>query len=239
MDYFDVLNRSEYSTKIINYLSMDTERINTSDSNCLFTNLEFPLKEPYLFFEPRVAMIKPTRYYQNLLIDGELRRLDWMEGSTRAIGFNRKGIIFLSKAVLKNIGEKERLDHYVAVKINRNDLSIKEENNMLTISMNKEFTGRNIKNNLSEMHRIEFNFNFLNNERAIMPKHMAERSMYGRSSVSQTSTIISKFENYTITVFHFAPHPILIQYYKDFGFEGGIDFQRNCFSILKQLLNGV
>lgn len=236
MNYLDFLEKSEYSQKIIDYLKMDVERVKTSNSNCLFTNLEFPLNKPYLFFEPRVAMIKPTRYYQNLTIDGELKRLDWMGGSTRALGFSKEGIIFVSKSVLKDIGEEERLDYYIAVKLNKEDLSINEENNMLTISLNKEFSGRNIKTGLNETHRIEFNFNFLNNERAIMPKHMAEKSMYGRSSISQTSQIISKFENYTITVLHFAPHPLLIQHYKELGFEGPIDFQRNCFSILKQLI---
>jgi len=184
-------------------------------------------------------MIKPTRYYQNFNVDNELKRLDWSAGSTRALGFSKKGIYFISKAVIKEIGKPEKMDHYVAIKLNKNDLNITEENNMLNISLNKEIEGKNIKTNNIETHNLEFSFNFLNNERAIMPKAMAERSMYGRSSVSQTSQIISKFENYTITVVHFAPHPILIQYFKDFGFEGPIDFQRNCYNILKQLLKEV
>ena len=236
MNYLEIMERSEYSKRIIEYLKLDVDRVNVSKSNCLFTNLEFPLNEPYLFFEPRVAMIKPTRYYQNLNIDRELKRLDWSAGSTRALGFNKKKMIFISKAVTKNIGEDEEMDHYVAVELNKRDIKISEENNMLNISHNKEHTMKNIKTGVEETHNIEFSFNFLNNERAIMPKHMAEKSMYGRSSISQTSQIISKFENYTITVLHFAPHPLLIQYYKDFGFEGPIDFQRNCFSMLKQLI---
>jgi hypothetical protein len=236
MDYLEFLEKSDYSNKIINYLKMDIERINESESNCLFTNLEFPLNESYLLFEPRVAMLKPTRYYQNLRIDDELKRLDWSAGSTRALGFNKNRIIFISKAVMKNVGEKEKIDHYVAIELNKNDLNITEENNMLTISLDKEVNGKNIKTGLNEKHKITFSFNFVNNERAIMPKHMAKRTMYGRSSISQTSQIMSKFENYTITVLHFAPHPILIQHYKEFGFEGPIDFQRNCFSMLKELL---
>lgn len=237
MDSMEFLKQSEYSNKIIDYLRMDTERIETSESNCLFTNLEFPLKESYLFFEPRVAMIKPTRYYQNLKIDEELKRLDWSAGSTRALGFNENKIIFISKAVVKDLGEKERMDHYVAVELKKEDLQISEEENVMSISLNKEINGKNIINGNDETHKIEFDFKFVDNERAIMPKHMAQRTMYGRSSISQTSQIISKFENYTITVLHFAPHPILIQHYKEFGFEGPIDFQRNCFSILKELLN--
>jgi len=85
--------------------------------------------------EPRVAMLKPTRYYQNLRIDEELKRLDWSAGSTRALGFNKNRIIFISKAVMKNVGEKEKIDHYVAIELNKNDLNITEENNMLTISL--------------------------------------------------------------------------------------------------------
>jgi hypothetical protein len=237
MNYLEYLEKSEYSNKIIEYLKLDVIRLENSESNCLFTNLNFPLDEPYLFFEPRVAMIKPTRYYQNLKVDDELKRLDWSAGSTRALGFNEKEIIFLSKAVTKEIGEEEKLDHYIGVKINKEDLNVSEENNMLTISLNKEFSGKNLKTNVDEKHVIDFNFNFVNNERAIMPKHMAQKTMYKRSSMSQTSTIISKFENYAITVLHFAPHPILIQHYKEFDFEGPIDFQRNCYSILKELLN--
>jgi hypothetical protein len=236
MDYLEHLEKSEYSNKIIEYLKLDVERVQDTETNCMFTNLEFPLNEAYLFFEPRVAMIKPTRYYQNLTIDGELKRLDWSAGSTRALGFKKNKVIFISKAVVKEIGEKEKMDHYIAIEINKNELEINEENNMLNISFDKEVKVRNLKNKNEETHKIEFSFNFLNNERAIMPKHMAERTMYGRSSISQTSQIISKFENYTITVLHFAPHPILIQHYKEFGFEGPIDFQRNCFSILKELL---
>ena len=239
MNYLDILNKTEYSKKIIEYLNLDIERVNQTENQIIFSNIEFPIKEPLLLFEPRVPMIKPTRYYQNFLIDGELKRLDWSAGSTRALGFSKRGIYFISKAVITEIGKPEKMDHYVAIEINKKDLHITEQNNMLNISLNKEYIGKNIKTKNEEKHLFEFSFNFLNNERAIMPKTMAEKSMYGRSSISQTSQIISKFENYTITVLHFAPHPILIQHYKDFGFEGPIDFQRNCYNIIKQLLSEV
>jgi len=240
MNYIELLNKSNYSSHIIEYLKQDVTRVQNSDkSTLIFTNIEFPLNSPYLLFEPRVPMLKPTRYYQNFNVDGELKRLDWSAGSTRAIGFNGKKIIFISKAVSKEIGDVEKMDHYVAVELNKNDLQIKEEENVLTLSLNKEINGKNLKTNVEEKHKLEFSFIFANNDRAIMPKAMAQQSMYGRSSISQTSQIISKFENYTITVLHFAPHPILIQNYKEFGFEGPIDFQRNCYNIIKQLLNEV
>ena len=180
MNYIELLNKSNYSSHIIEYLKQDILRVQNSDkSTLIFTNIEFPLNSPYLLFEPRVPMLKPTRYYQNFNVDGELKRLDWSAGSTRAIGFNGKKIIFISKAVSKEIGDVEKMDHYVAVELNKNDLQIKEEENVLTLSLNKEINGKNLKTNVEEKHKLEFSFIFANNDRAIMPKQWPNNQCMG------------------------------------------------------------
>jgi len=62
MDYLEILNKSEYSNKIIDYLKLDMERVNETNEGILYSNVEFPINEPLLLFEPRVILIISSRF---------------------------------------------------------------------------------------------------------------------------------------------------------------------------------
>lgn len=213
----------------------DTERVMNSNTSLLFSQKDFPYIEPIMYFEPRVALPTPTRYYQGMLIDGKEMRLDWSAGSMRAIGFKDGKIVIVSKAVNKNIGEPERLDHYFLVELNKEELKVSEINNEIRIEFDGNVEGMNVKTHKMENHSLKFSFVHQHNEKAILPQsRISSSKLYsGESRVMSKQAILSKFENYSITVIHFAPHPLLLYSYKELGFESALEFQKKVYDIIK------
>lgn len=251
------LRTSAYSGIISKYMLEDVQRLmNTNDNYMatkpedsgaardntyaplLFSQEDFPFIEPLLYLEPRVALPKPTRYYQAMRVDGKDLRMDWSSGSMQALGFKDGSVILLAKAVVKNMGEAERLSHYVLAKLRKDELKTTEASNVLTIAFKGHMDGIDIKSRKIEGHDIEFSFRHHNNENAIVPVAAVSASaIYGGKARVQSSTaILSRFENYSITVPHFAPHPLLLQAHKELGFGSAMEMQKAVYKMLKQHL---
>ncbi len=215
---------------------MNTE--NAISQPLLFSQGDFPCIEPLLYLEPRVALPKPTRYYQGMKIDAKDMRLDWASGSMRAFGFKDDYVFFLSKAAVKKIGEAERLDHYALLKLEKNELKVTENNAVMTIAFSGHADGVGIKSRKIEGHDVEFSFQHHNNENAIVSAAAVSASAVygGKGRVQGSTAILSKFENYSITVSHFAPHPLLIQAHKELGFNSALEMQRGVYGMLRQHL---
>ncbi len=227
-----------YSSKLSQYMLEDIERMMKTEDALLFSQADFPYIEPLLYFEPRVALPKPTRYYQGIRIDGMEMRQDWASGAMRSIGFKNGKIILLAKAVTRKIGEAEKLDHYFLVQLGKEELKISERNNEITIAFDGNVEGMNIKTRKMESHTLTFSFTHEHNEKAILPdSRIAASGIYGGTSrVMGKQAIMSRFENYSITVMHFAPHPLLLYSYKELGFESAMEFQKKVYDILKMHL---
>ncbi|MEM0438375.1 MAG: hypothetical protein QXU54_03700 [Candidatus Micrarchaeia archaeon] len=226
---------TQYSSRLSQYMLADAERLQHSNGSLLFTQKEFPYIEPVLLFEPRVALPKPTRYYQQVLVDGKPLRADWSSGATRAIAFRNGKMVFLSKAVSKQAGESEMLDHYFLVELAREDLAVSEKDNTLTIAFEGKVDGVNPRTRKPEQHALSFSFVHQHNEKAFLPEaRVASSAVYsGASRVQSQQQSLSRFENYSVTVMHFAPHPLLMQSYKELGFQSGLEFQRKVYNVLK------
>jgi hypothetical protein len=236
------LSNSNYSGVLSKYMLEDVQRLmnteNAISQPVLFSQTDFPFIEPLLYLEPRAALPKPTRYYQGMKIDAKEMRLDWASGSMRAFGFKNDNVFLLSKAAVKKIGEPERLDHYMLMKLEKGDLKITEANSVATISFKGHIDGLDVKSRKMEGHDVEFSFQHHNNENAIVPAAAVSASAVygGKGRVQGGTQILSKFENYSITVSHFAPHPLLIQAHKELGFNSALEMQRGVYGMLKQHL---
>lgn len=228
---------SSYGSKISQYMLEDIERMIKTENNPMFSQRDFPFIEPLVYLEPRVAMPKPTRYYQPMSVDGKMLRLDWSSGSMRALGFGNGKIVLLTKSVIKRAGEPERLNYYFLAELDKSELNVKERGNELTVSFRGNVHGINIKNRGMEQHAVEFTFIHQNNERAFVPKERAAASaIYGKSTRAGGQEIASRFENYAVTVMHFAPHPLLLYSYKELGFASPLELQRGMYGVLREHL---
>ena len=236
------LNNNAYTGALSKYMLEDVQRLvnteNGTENHLLFSQADFPFLEPFLYLEPRVALPKPTRYYQGIKVDNRELRTDWSSGSLRALGFKDDRIVLLTKAAVKSIGEAERLDHYLLLKLSKNEVKVSEANSTITISFNGHADGVNIKSRKTEGHDIEFLFQHHNNENAIVPIAAINASAVygGKVRVQGNTPILSRFENYSVTVSHFAPHPIILQLHKELGYESALAMQRGVGAILKQHL---
>ncbi|MCX8200045.1 MAG: hypothetical protein N3G76_01095 [Candidatus Micrarchaeota archaeon] len=217
---------------------MNTENGGTAQEGIgplLFSQADFPFIEPLIYLEPRVALPKPTRYYQGMRVDSREMRLDWSAGSMRALGLKNSTIVLLCKAACKKAGEPEKLDHYMLIKIGKGELKVSEANSVLTVSFKGHVDGMDIKGRKIEGHDVEFSFQHHNNDNAIVPAQAVSASAIygGRGRVSGSTQVLSRFENYSITVSHFAPHPLLLQSCKELGFGSPIEMQKSVYGILK------
>lgn len=233
----DKLASTAYSNKISNYMLEDAQRIVNSKEGIFFSQDVFPYTNPLLYLEPRVAVPKPTRYYQPMFVDNNMLNNTWTSGCMRSVGFSGNNILILTKFVTKKIGEPEKLDYYVLAKLNKSELSITEKNNEIRISFDGIINGTNIKNRQVEEHELKFDFIHQHNDNAILPKsRLASSRMYSKSIARAGRGILSRFEEYSVTVMHFAPHPIISQMHKELGFETALELQRKVYDILKSHL---
>ncbi|MEM3363977.1 MAG: hypothetical protein QXS93_00515 [Candidatus Micrarchaeia archaeon] len=239
----DVCNKISspgYSSAIGKYMLEDVQRLmnisnGETEPRLLFSQVDFPFIEPLIYLEPRVALPKPTRYYQGIRIDSQEMRLDWSAGSTRALGLKNSTVILLCKAATKKPSEPEKLDHYFLIKLGKGELKVSEANSIFTISFKGHVDGMNIKDRKIEGHDIEFSFQHHHNDNAIVPTvSVGASAIYGGKMRTAGSTqVLSRFENYSITVSHFAPHPLMLQSCKELGFNSPIEMQRAVYGMLK------
>ncbi|MGB9635306.1 MAG: hypothetical protein ACPL0A_02400, partial [Candidatus Micrarchaeia archaeon] len=221
------LANTHYPTKISQYMLEDVERMLKTENVLLFSQETFPYIEPLLYLEPRVAMPKPTRYYQSMEIDGKALRLDWSSGAMRAIGLKNNEIVVLTKSVIKQTGQPERFNYYFLAKLKKDELDISETNNEIKISYKGNVSGINLKTRKMENHELSFSFIHQHNENAFIPKsRLTSSSLYSKSTGDKGQAILSRFEEYAVTVMHFAPHPMILQVHKELGFETPLDLQR-------------
>ncbi|MCX8206000.1 MAG: hypothetical protein N3H30_02095, partial [Candidatus Micrarchaeota archaeon] len=216
------------------YMLADAERLQHSEGSLLFTQKEFPCVEPLLLLEPRVALPKPTRYYQQALVDGKPLRCDWSAGSMRALAFRDGKIVFISKAVSKETGGAEALDHYFLAELAKEDVTVSERESSLTIAFDGKVEGINPRTRKPEQHALSFSFVHQHNEKAFVPEaRVASSAVYSGALRVQSQQQLSRFENYSVTVMHFAPHPLLMQSYRELGFQSGLEFQKKVYDVLK------
>ncbi len=226
-----------YSAKVSNYMLEDAQRMVDSDEGLFFSQDAFPYTNPIIYLEPRVAVPKPTRYYQSIFIDNNMLNNNWTSGSMRGIGFDGENIVLLTKFVKKQIGSPEKLNYYFLATLNKSELNIAEKNNEIRISFDGSVNGTNIKNRQVEDHHLKFEFIHQHNDNAIIPKsRLASSAVYSKSIARRGKNILSRFEEYTVTVMHFAPHPILMQVHNELGINSTLEFQRMVYSILKSHL---
>ncbi|VVB66067.1 Uncharacterised protein [Candidatus Gugararchaeum adminiculabundum] len=253
-----VSSASDYLAKINSWMDRDIKRMavtarkidegNRILADAVFSSIEWPLEIDFPLFETRTAYAVPTNYYQNLFVDGTRQRGDWAHDFTRAIAFVDGNLLLFSKSVASGGGE-EWLSSYHLVHFTKNEFkaTIKPASVMIQVD-NVKKSGINMATKESASHTYKFTFVHNKTDHAFVRKESLKESgkmeeIYGRSSSGapgapggELKIGMSDFEGYVLTVAHFAPHPYLLDEYKNLGYPSRMMFQNEAMNYLQNHL---
>jgi len=237
---------SPYIAQINEWFERDKKRLletksraksNSLLSNSCFSSVNWPIKITFPLFEVRTAYTVPTNYFQNFFVDGERQRNDWAHDCTRAVSFIGNRLLLLSKFISSQYAD-EWLSHYYLILFEKNEYSIefREPSHINIHTKDCEKLVQNLVTGEQVTKKFTFNFMHEPTDHASVSREQAMSSgkikeIYGRSSTGQATgdatsrMALQDFDGYILTVPHFAPHPYLLNDYKNMGSPTRFDFE--------------
>ena len=87
-----------------------------------------------------------------------------------------------------------------------------------------------------ESHAVSFSFVHQHNDNAfILKSRVASSPLYNRGAAGPRRRMLGSSE-YEVTVMHFAPHPLLMNLFKELGFKSKLEMQKAVFGIMREHL---
>ncbi len=251
------LESEEYLRKVDEMFQRDVSRMENTKkkaqenrilADACFTSVNWPIKITFPLFETKAPYAVPTNYFQPFFVDGKKQFVKWAHDCTRSIGFYKGNLIILSKLVNSKMGE-EYFGHYVLLMLGKGEFKVQEPSpGAFSISGNVDKLVQNLATGEQATKNFKFNFTHKPTEHASVSKEHAAssgkmkeiyaRDSQGRRTGGKGSGLArmskSKFEEFVITVPHFAPHPYLLLEYKKFGFGSRFDFVCGAIDYVKE-----
>ncbi|VVC03674.1 Uncharacterised protein [Candidatus Burarchaeum australiense] len=204
-----------------------------------FTNLEFPLRVSYPLFEAKAALAVPTKYYQQLKVNGKVLRNDWAHDFCRSIAFMGGNLLLVSQAVGGVSAGTDTLLFYHAVSFSPEEYSFSDlGNGKFEVSVQGVAKqGRDLLGNSDSETSHTYDFSFAHN-----PTKMTRISSTSFKASALASSIYSRHgglaqqsEESVVTVPHLLPHPYLLVDFALFGFRNKNDFIDSTGELLRSL----
>ncbi|MEM3030339.1 MAG: hypothetical protein QXH27_01260 [Candidatus Micrarchaeia archaeon] len=241
---------------------------NPTLANSFLSNLGFPPDVSMPLFEPRISTPSPSNYFQNAFVDGVRLHSGWTHDCARSVGFFENGdLLFITKAVARSVGMPEYFFYLYVIRFEKAkgefNLSV-DASGKAVMEANSQKGGTNILSGSPASHLFSFSFQHFPTNNAILPKeraatYYAQRAAAhapGRASqptapgfggvppsaaaprALPARTSGSSFEEYVVTVPHFAPHPYLLQAYQELGFASRMELQNAVSKFFKDHAQG-
>ncbi|MDD5317515.1 MAG: hypothetical protein PHF51_02155 [Candidatus ainarchaeum sp.] len=207
------------------------------DNRFVFTNLAKwdKIRFDFALFEPLAAIPNPENYYQGVWVDSEKRGSSWESGWGRSFGFTRDGKLLLyTKATMhtKFRPEDEWFKYFFLVEFEPAQLSLVMNPPKFIIRADEvKLKGQNLLTNEESEHSFSFIFSHLATEKSAMLPEAVKQSAFYRKVLRRgkpkkdDGEQRSDFERYTVTTPYYAPHPFLMQFFQELGYETRFDFQ--------------
>ena len=219
------------------------------DNPFLFSNVEKWMLQKFEFplFEALAAFPNPQNYYQPIFVDGEKLRSDWQGSWLRSVGFLPSGNILLyTKAIVSERfnPEKQWFQFLFLVEFTPQELEVELEPPKMLIRANDvKKEGTNLITGEPASHVFNFTLAHMATDRSTARGDALEKSAFykeilrrGRTQeqLDKDSKAKSDSEKFMVTTLHYAPHPVIMKLYKEFGYETRFSLQTS----LPQLLEG-
>lgn len=242
---------SAYTNFLKSMFNDDEERIETTKvlasklqtiTPQLYTSMQYPAQLLYPMFDARAAYSVPHNYYQNLLLDGERTGVTFAHGSMRSVFFVKQRLVIFSKNV-KHMEGKEFFSGFLLLHLDPKEYSYELKDEELSIKCDITKPLKNLLTGKVEKKKIFFNFvhkaitnRIVSKDQIMSSSHL--RSIYSKYGGLKGRMASIDIEGYAITVAHFAPHPYMLQTYKDFGFSEHRKMQEHVLDYFRAHLSG-
>ena len=231
-------SNKEYSEELRQYFVRDLNRIlltrqRTPDNPSIFSNLPnwAMIRFDFALFEPLAALPQPTAYFQPIFVDGQKVRVDWQHDWIRAIGFLPNGNLLLyTKAVGRERfrPDVEWLLYFFLVEFKREEVEVEIEPPKFTLRVDEvRKEGFNLLTNSRASHTFSFVFNHFATDKSIIRAEALKQSAFYLEilRMSEEEKGRGEFERYSVTTFHFAPHPLMMKRSKELGYAQRFELQ--------------
>jgi hypothetical protein len=172
-------------------------------------------------------------------VDGQHLRSDWASGWLRAFGFKEKMLYLITQA-FRRVEGKEILLYLHMVGFEPSEYSFKEEGQKLILKVTDiKKEGSDLFEDKTAAHTYSFIFTHQPTDRASIPRDRVENSALIKSAFHgklPQKPLTFDWSKYVVTVPHFAPHSILHQDYKRYGFNSAMEMQNSVTGFLKEHL---
>ncbi|MFA6036414.1 MAG: hypothetical protein WC759_05685 [Candidatus Micrarchaeia archaeon] len=235
------LQGSAYLAQMKEWAARDGVRLGASKSispaPLLFSNLPFPLQISLPLFEAKAAVAVPTKYYQQLTVDGVQLRNDWAHDFCRSIAFDGDSLVLVSQAIAKK-PEAEVFLGYLAVKFSNGEFSFSDLGNgkfeAAVHGVKKD--GVNLLDNSPASHTFSFSFQHNPTKPATISSTSFRASGLASSVYGQHGGLAHASDESVITVAHLEPHPYLLSEHAHFGYASRHDFINDASALLASYL---
>ena len=223
-------------------------------NKAVFTNLPAWMLQKFDFplFEVQAAFPNPQTYYQPIFIDGEKLRVDWQGGWMRSVGFLPNGnLLLFTKAVMHErfSPDVEWFQYFLLVEFTPKELEIEfEPPKMILRAHDVRKEGINLLTGERADHIFSFSLVNMATAKSVIRADAAEKSTFyreilrrGRSEdqMGKDAQAKSDSEKFVVTTLNYAPHPLLLKYFKELGYESRFAFQANASSLLEEHFRAV
>ncbi len=224
-------------------------KANAPQSQFVFSNLKMWMMQKFDFplFETLAAFPNPQNYYQPIFIDGEKLRTDWQGGWMRSIGFTPSGSILLFTKALQHEAFKPEADwfqYFLLVEFSPDELEIEFEPPKMILRANDvKKEGVNLLTNQKAEHTFKFSLVNLATPKSVLRADAVEQSSFYREilrrgrpeeQVAKEAKAKSDSERFVVTTLHYAPHPFMLRFFKELGYETRFAFQADAASLLEE-----
>lgn len=223
--------------------SPENRAVFTTSPEWLVRKFDFPL------FEALGAFPNPQNYYQPITVDGERLRCDWQGNWLRSLGFLPNGnVLLFTKAVghERFNPESQWFYYFFLVEFTPQELEVEfEPPKMVLRADNVRKEGINLLTAEKDEHTFSFSLASLASEKSFIRADAAEQSSLYQELVrrGRTKEEAQKdgagapkgdFERFMVTTLHYTPHPFMLKFFKEFGFESRYMFQSASFSLVEE-----
>ena len=219
------------------------------DNNFIFSNIKDWMLQKFEFplFETLAAFPNPQNYYQPIFVDGEKLRCDWQGSWLRSIGFLPNGnILIYTKSVVSERfnPEAQWFQFFFLMEFTPQELEIEfEPPKMLLRANDLKKEGINLLNGEPASHVFNFTLANMATDRSTARGDALEKSAFykeilrrGRTQeqMAQDKMAKSDAEKFMVTTLHYAPHPLIMRLYKEFGYETRFSLQTSLPPLLQE-----